>query len=202
MAQSQLQVSLREATGKNAARAARRAGQVPGVVYGKGMEPCAVTVEPKALEKAIATESGWNTLITLQGEGPFSGKVVILKELEVDSIKRTPTHADFHAVDVTKKTHAMVPVHPVGTSAGEKLGGSLEVVRHELEVYCLPGVIPGSIEVDVTALNIGDVVHINDIKLPEGVEAPHDVNFTVITCTGRKAEEEGAEEGEEDAAEE
>ncbi len=202
MAQSELLIHAREETGKGAARSARREGKIPGVVYGKGMEACAVMVDPKELEKAITTESGWNTLITLKGEGPFAEKVVILKDLVVDPIKGFPQHADFHALDVKRKIYTMVPVHAVGKSEGEKMGGSLEVIRHELEVYCLPSHIPGSIDVDVTALTIGDVVHIEDIKLPEGVEVPHDVNFTVVTCTGRKPEEEGEQEQEQEVASE
>jgi large subunit ribosomal protein L25 len=154
-------------------------------------------VEPKALKKAIATESGWNTLITLKGEGAFSGKVVILKDMQVDPIRRDVKHADFQVIDLKKKVHVMVPVHPVGKSEGEKVGGSLQIIRHELEVFCLPSGIPGAIEVDVTSLNIGDVLHVEDLVLPAGVEVPHEVNFTVITVTGHKAEE-----GEEGAAEE
>lgn len=197
MAHAELVVSQREGTGKGSARALRRQGLVPGVVYGKGMEPCPVAVDPKALGKAIATESGWNTLINLKGEGAFAGKVVILKDMTVHAIRREPLHVDFHAVDMKKKVHVMVPVHAVGKSAGEKIGGSLEVVRHELEVHCYPDNIPAAIEIDVTALSIGDVVHIEDVQLPAGVEVPHEVNFTVITCTGRKSEEEGAQAAEE-----
>jgi large subunit ribosomal protein L25 len=192
-----LNVTLRDGIGKGGARALRRQNLVPAVVYGRGLEPCAVTVEPKALKKAIATESGWNTLITLKGEGAFSGKVVILKDMQVDPIRRDVKHADFQVIDLKKKVHVMVPVHPVGKSEGEKVGGSLQIIRHELEVFCLPSGIPGAIEVDVTSLNIGDVLHVEDLVLPAGVEVPHEVNFTVITVTGHKAEE-----GEEGAAEE
>jgi large subunit ribosomal protein L25 len=197
MAETELNVTLRDGIGKGGARALRRQNLVPAVVYGRGLEPCAVTVEPKALKKAIATESGWNTLITLKGEGAFSGKVVILKDMQVDAIRRDVQHADFQVIDLKKKVHVLVPVHPVGKSEGEKVGGSLQVIRHELEVFCLPSAIPGAIEVDVTSLNIGDVLHVEDLVLPTGVEVPHEVNFTVITVTGHKAEE-----GEEGAAEE
>jgi len=197
MAETELNVTLRDGIGKGGARALRRQNLVPAVVYGRGLEPCAVTVEPKALKKAIATESGWNTLITLKGEGAFSGKVVILKDMQVDPIRRDVQHADFQVIDLKKKVHVMVPVHPVGKSEGEKVGGSLQIIRHELEVFCLPSGIPGAIEVDVTSLNIGDVLHVEDLVLPTGVEVPHEVNFTVITVTGHKAEE-----GEEGAAEE
>ena len=189
MAQAQLSVAPRAGTGKGSARTLRRAGLVPGVVYGKGLTACTVAVDPKALKQAIATEAGWNTLITLQGDGPFDGKVVILKDLQVHPLRRDMTHVDFQAVDLNQKVHVMVPVHVIGKSLGEKAGGQLHIIRHELEVVCLPTNIPTSINIDVAALNIGDVVHIEDVALPAGTEVPHDVNFTVITVTGHKAEE-------------
>lgn len=204
MAQAELNVEIRENTGKGVARKLRAAGMVPAVVYGKGMEPTAITVEPKALEQAIATEAGWNTLLTLKGAQEVEGKVVVLKELELHPIRREMICADFHAIDLQKKVHFMVPVHTVGTSEGQKLGGSLQIIRKELEVICLPTAVPQSIDIDVTALNIGDVVHVDDVVAPEGVEIPHDVNFTVITVKGHKAEEEVSEgeEGEGDVGEE
>lgn len=188
MAKSTLEVTLRQGTGKGASRALRRAELVPGVVYGKGIEPTAIQFTAKALKAAIATEAGWNTLITLKGEGSISNLTVILKELDLHPIRREIRHADFHTVDMKKKVHVMVPVEVVGKSAGEKAGGSLEVIRKELEVVCLPTNIPNHIEINVEAINIGDVIHVNDLKLAAGIEIPHEVNFTVITCTGRKAE--------------
>ncbi len=196
MANTELKVSARERIGKGGSRSLRRQGLVPAVVYGKGMAPCSVSVEPKALEEAIATEAGWNTLIKLSGVPAVDGKVVILKDLQVDPIRRDMWHADFQAIEMGKKTHVLVPVHPVGKSKGEKEGGNLQVIRHELEVVCLPSNIPSAIEVNVSDLKIGGVLHVEDLVLPEGIEVPHDVNFTVITVTGRKAEEEeGATEG-------
>lgn len=196
MVKSELNVTSRDTAGKEGARALRRQGLVPAVVYGKGVQPCSVTVEPKALKKAIATEAGWNTLITLRGDGAFAGKTVILKDMQLDPLRGDILHADFQALDMKQEVHTMVPVHPVGKSVGEKAGGNLQVIRHELEVVCLPDHIPAAIEVDVASLNIGDVLHIEDIALPEGVKVPHDVNFTVITVTGRKPEEEAAPAGE------
>lgn len=200
MAQAELNVEVRENTGKGFARRLRTAGKVPAVVYGKGMEPTAITFEPKALENAIATDAGWNTLLTLTGAPEVAGKVVVLKDLDVHAIRRDMVCADFHAIDVLKKLSFMVPVVAVGTSEGEKMGASLQIIRKELEVYCLPTAIPQSIEIDVTALNIGDVVHVMDVVAPEGAEIPHDVNFTVITVKGHKEEVEDVEEGEEGVA--
>ena len=204
MAKSVLNVETRVRTGKGGSRKVRQDGLVPAVVYGKGVEALNLRLDPKALQQAVATEAGWNTLITLKGDGPFDGLVVILKDMQIDAIRRNPTHVDFLAIDLKKTLAVMVPVQPVGKSQGEIEGGTLQLVRHEVEVYCLPTNIPTSIEIDVTALNIGEVVHIDEVSLPEGVESQNDVNFTVLTIVGRMAEEvevdEEGEEGEEEVA--
>ncbi len=199
MAQAELNVNARVRTGKGGARELRRQNLVPAIVYGKGMEPIPVSVDPKALKKVLDPQAGWNTLLTLKGEGPFEGKQVIVKDMQVDPLSRNVLHVDFQAVDLKAKVSVMVPVVTVGKAEGEKLGGNLEVIRHELEVVCLPTDIPSAIEIDVSHLQIGDVLHVADVKAPEGVEIPFDVNFTVLTCTGHKAEAAEGEEGEEAA---
>lgn len=198
MAQSELQVTARETVGKGAARSLRRQGLVPAVVYGKGIESCNITIDPKALKAALATESGLNTLITLKGKGAFDGQTVLLKETQSDSIRRDLEHVDFQAVDLTKETSVMVPVVTVGMPEGVTMGGTLSVVRHELEVLCLPTAIPKAIEVDVAALDVGDVIHVAEIEVPEGTTIPFDVNFTVVTVVGHAEEEEEEVEGDED----
>lgn len=195
MAQAELKVEVRETTGKGVARKLRAAGMAPAVVYGKGMEPTAITVEPKALEKAIATDAGWNTLLTLKGAPAVEGKVVVLKDLKLHPLKRHMVCADFHAIDVRKQVSFMVPVHTIGTSVGEKEGGILQLIRHELEVICLPTAIPQSIDIDVTEMVVGDVLHVEEVPVPAGAEIPYDVNFTVITVKGHKEEVEETEEG-------
>lgn len=197
MAKSVLNVEPRVRTGKGGSRKVRADGLVPAVVYGKGMEALNLRVDPKALQQATATEAGWNTLITLKGDGPFDGKVVVLKDMQIDAIRREPKHVDFYALDLKKKIAFMVPVSPQGKSKGEKEGGTLQLVRHELELFCLPTDIPPSIEINVEELEVGDVVHIDEVTLPEGVESKHDVNFTVLTVVGRMAEEVEAAEEEE-----
>lgn len=201
MAKSVLNVETRVRTGKGGSRKVRQDGLVPAVVYGKGVEALNLRLDPKALQKAVATEAGWNTLITLKGDGPFDGLVVILKDMQIDAIRRNPTHIDFLAIDLKKTLAVMVPVQTVGKSQGEIEGGTLQLVRHEVEVYCLPTNIPTSIEIDVTALNIGEVVHIDELSLPEGVESQHDVNFTVLTVVGRMAEEVEVDEEDEEGVE-
>ena len=213
MAKSVLNVEPRVRTGKGGARKVRADGLVPAVVYGKGIETLNLRVDPKALQQATATDAGWNTLITLKGDGPFDGKVVVLKDMQIDAIRREPKHVDFYALDLKKKIAFMVPVSPQGKSKGEKEGGTLQLVRHELEVFCLPTNIPHSIEINVEELEVGDAVHIDEVSFPEGAESRHDVNFTVLTVVSRMAEEveeteeeellegELAEEGSEEAEE-
>jgi large subunit ribosomal protein L25 len=201
MSQAELNVSQREATGKGVARKLRAQGHVPAVVYGRGMEPCAISCEAKALRAAISGEAGWNTLISLKGAANLEGKVVVLKDLVLHPIRKEMVCADFHAIDLNRKGSFMVPVVAVGKSVGEKEGGNLQIIRHELEVLCLPTAVPQSIEIDVTALNIGDVIHVEEVAAPEGAEIPFDVNFTVLTVTGHKEEIEEGEEGEGEGAE-
>ena len=198
MAKSILNVEPRVRTGKGGSRKVRADGLVPAVVYGKGIETLNLRVDPKALQQATATEAGWNTLITLKGDGPFDGKVVVHTDMQVDAIRREPKHVDFYALDLKKKIAFMVPVSPQGKSKGEKEGGTLQMVRHELELLCLPTNIPTSIDVNIEELEVGDAVHIDEVILPEGVESLHDVNFTVLTVVSRMAEE--VEETEEEEA--
>jgi large subunit ribosomal protein L25 len=121
----------------------------------------------------------------------------VLKELDLHPLKRHMVCADFHAINLHEKSSFMIPVVTVGKSAGEKAGGALQVIRHELEVLCLPTEVPQSIEIDVEALEIGDVVHVEEVTAPAGAELVYDVNFTVITVVGFKPEVEETEEGEE-----
>ncbi len=202
MAQAELNVELRESTGKGVARKLRAEGKVPAVVYGKQVDPTPISVSPKELEAAISGEAGTNTLITLKGAAGLEGKMVVLKDAELHPIRREVICADFHAINLQEKSSFMIPVNTVGTSAGQKMGGTLQLIRHELEVMCLPTAVPQHIDIDVTALEIGDTVHIEEVTAPEGVELVFDVNFTVVTVVGHKAESDESEEGEESATEE
>ncbi|NLC71857.1 MAG: 50S ribosomal protein L25 [Desulfuromonadaceae bacterium] len=195
MAESTLNVSRRDDCGKGAARALRRQELIPAVFYGKGMETCSLSVDPKELKKALATESGINTLIRLHGEGPFDGKVVIVKDAQRDALTRQYLHADFQAIDLTKKATLLVPLKVIGKAVGEKTGGILQVIVKELEIRCLPSEIPPFIEVDVTALEVGDSIHVADVVFPPGIESTHEENFAVVSvAVPAKEEVEGEEE--------
>ena len=201
MDQVELNVEIREKSGKGAAHKLRVAGKLPAVVYGKGFEPRLITVDPKELEAAISGEAGLNTLITLKGDAELDGKVVILKDADIHPLRRDMISADFHAINLTEKASFMVPINVVGTAAGQKEGGTLQLVRNELEVLCLPTQVPQTIDIDVTELAIGDNIHIDQVVAPEGVELVHDVNFTVLTLSVVKAEVEVSEDEDLEAVE-
>jgi large subunit ribosomal protein L25 len=203
MSESMLNVSLREATGKGVARRLRVEGQIPAAYYGKGLDHCPLSVDIKALKTALSTEAGLNTLIRLKGEGPFSDKVVIVKDIQIEPLTRKPLHVDFQAIDLSKKTLVMVPLKILGKAEGEKTGGVLQVIHKDVEVRCLPMAIPPFIEVDVSALDVGDSISIEDLVFPDDVETTFEENVVVVNVSEIKAvveEEEEAVEGEEEEA--
>lgn len=184
----QLSVSIREQRKKGGARKTRAAGKVPGIIYGKGYENILIEADPKEVEKVFSGTAGTNALLQLQIGGKDS-LVAMLKDYQADILTRKFTHLDFVKLDLTKKIRVEVPIHFVGKAEGVKEGGIMEVIRRELPVICLPTAIPKDIEVDVSALKVGDSIHINDLKLKEGVEVPHDVNFVLVAVVAPQAEE-------------
>jgi large subunit ribosomal protein L25 len=193
MEQVELNVEIRERSGKGVARKLRAAGRLPAVAYGKAVEPTTIIVDPKELQQAVSGDAGLNTLLKLNGVADLAGKVFILKNADVHPIKRTMINAEFQAINLKEKSVFMVPINIVGTAAGQKAGGTLQLVRTELEVLCLPTEVPQEIDIDVTALQLGETIHINEVVAPEGVELVHDVNFTVIILSAVKIETEETE---------
>ncbi len=197
----ELKANIRTATGKEFAGALRRDKRIPAILYGPKTEPVLLSVDLIQFEKAIKTTSG-RTLINLGiDNGKSIKKTVMIKEMQVHPATRKLLHVDFYEIDMAQKIRVNIPITTTGKSVGVELGGMLQTIRRELEVFCLPTKIPGSIEIDISELGIGDSVHVNDIAMPEGVEASVDVNFTVVTVSSPKVEEAPAEEGEEVAEE-
>jgi len=155
------------------------------------------------LELVIKGSHKVQALLNLNIEnGGSETRKAMVKELQTDPVSRRILHVDFYEIDPNRKILMKVPVVAKGKAAGVEMGGLLQLIRRELEVLCLPGEIPEKIELDVTDLNIGDSIHVKDIQLEGDLEIPSEVDFTVITCIGKKAEVvEGAEEGEEGAEE-
>ena len=192
-----LKAVARTQVGKSAVRKLRQAGSVPGVVYGPKREPIAVAFDAREFRKSVGLHEG-NPLIRIASdESGIGGCVVLLRDAQYDALSGDIVHADFYEVDMAKKIRVPVPLTFSGKPAGVVRGGILQPVRRDVEVECLPGSIPESIDVDVSALDIHDSVHVSQLVLPDGVEVPFDVDFTLVTVappTVAEAAEEAAEE--------
>lgn len=192
MQEKQLNVELRSKTGKGISRQLRMADMVPGVVYGKGMDPIAVSINHRELRAATAGEGGQNNLITLVGGGSLDQCMAIIVDLQRDALKGTYRHVDLHRVNMTEKLRVTVPVVLKGTAIGVKEGGLLDLAHHELHVECLPGNIPDHIEIDITNLAVAHSIHVNEISLPEGVKLLDNPKTPVVSVLGRAKEVEAA----------
>ena len=194
MSKQVLKAELREQTGKGICRRLRSAGRIPAVVYGKGMNPVAVSLGQRELSEAIAGEGGRNHILTLECAGELNGQSVIVADLLRDSLRGTPRHVDLHKINLADKVKVQVKLVLVGTPVGVKAGGFLDFAMHTVEVECLPVHIPGHINVDVTELAIGHSVHIGEIAAPIGATIVSDPKAAIVSILGRKAaaEEEAA----------
>ena len=217
MAEVKLEVEKRDATGKGVARRARAAGKVPGVVYGRGMEPVPITVDRRDFVTALHTDAGMNVLLSLQLDG--DAIPALARDLQRDPVKGTLLHADFVKVDLTVEVEVEVPVHVVGEAPGVKEGGVLEQPLHEVTVRCLPTEVPEHIEADVSGLDIGDSLRVSELAEGRTFEVLNDPESPVVTIAqpiseaeleameaaagqeGEEPEEVEAAEGEEGAVE-
>ena len=181
MADIVLNVEVRERTGTGGARDTRRAGLVPGVLYGGDKDPVAISVKANEFRKALYTGKLLGHLVTLKhGKETQS---VIAKAIDMHPVTDEPTHFDLYrvAADQTIKIGVAVHFAHQDASPGLKRGGTLNVVLHEVLVSCHANQIPDEIMVDLTGLEIGDSIRVSDLKLPKGVEAAVDADATVAT---------------------
>ena len=189
MQEKQLNVELRSKTGKGISRQLRSADMVPGVVYGKGMDPMAISIKYRELQAAMAGEGGQNNLITLVGGGSLDQCMAIIVDLQRDALKGTYRHVDLHRVNMTEKLRVTVPIVLKGTANGVKEGGLLDLAHHELHVECLPGNIPDHIEIDITDLAIAHSIHVSEIVVPDGVKILDNPKTPIVSVLGRVKEE-------------
>lgn len=188
MEQRILTIETRDKLGKNACRKLRGMAKVPAVVFGKGMESVPVTVDRKELESAVSGEGGINHLITLKGGGILDGELVIVSDLTRHCLKDRTMHVDLHKINLQEKVKVKVPVSISTVAKGIKEGGIQDLVMHEIELECLPGQIPETIELDVTDLGVGESLHISDLKLPAGLKVIDDPSATIVNILGRAKE--------------
>jgi large subunit ribosomal protein L25 len=202
MAEIVLNVEVREKAGTGGARATRREGKVPGVLYGGGKDPVSIAVRSNEFRKALYTGKLLGHLVTLKyGD---ESQPVIAKAIDMHPVTDEPWHFDLYRVDEHQQIKIEVPVHFANQDAspGLKRGGTLSVVLHTLAVSCAADSIPEQIVVDLEGLEIGATIRVGDLKLPPRVETALDPELVVASIAGAMAEaaEEEAVEGE--AAEE
>jgi len=190
MSETALVVESRASTGKGAARKLRAAGRIPAVLYGQGKASLPLTIDPRALEKVLRS-GGANALLdlTVEGRPELGSPVALVKELQRHPIRGTIVHADLYQVDLTRTVEVEVPVHLVGKAKGLDFGGILEHSLREIALECLPRSIPAAIEVDITNMELGDVIHVRDLVLPAGVSLLTDPDLGVVHVALPAAEE-------------
>ena len=185
---------IREKTGKVATKEVRRNGEIPAVLYGL-KDNLSFSICPDNL-KDILKAKGQNALIDLNVEGNKQRKV-ILKEFQSHPLKELWVHVDFLEVDVAKMVKVSVDVHLIGKSAGEKMGGLVNQVLKSLHVECLPTDIPQSIDLDITAVELGQVLHVSDLNVSDKIKILHQSNEAVVSVYLPKVEEEKVADEEE-----
>ena len=192
----ELKAEAREQVGKGSARAVRREGKVPAVIYGDKQPPLAITLSWKDVYYKIHGGGFLTTVATIDVGGK---KIQVLpKDFQLDPVSDSPMHVDFLRVGKNTEVNVQVPVHFINEekSPGIKRGGTLNIVRHEVEFHCPANAIPEFITVDLEGTDIGDSLHISAVKLPKGVKPViADRDFTIATIAGTSASK-----SEEDAA--
>jgi large subunit ribosomal protein L25 len=179
----------RAGTGKGANRKLRAKGRIPAVVYGRGKATRQITLDPIELSKLLKRSgSGINTLIDLKVGSAET--VVLVREIQREPVGGSWLHADLYEVDLRQKIQVRVPLHIVGRPMGVENGGILDHPLREVEIECLPRAIPDSVEVNVSALDVGDSIHVRDLVLPEGATMLSDADLAVASVVLPKAEEE------------
>lgn len=187
--------SARQETKKGAMRRLRASGQIPAVAYGKQLQPRSLSVSPKDLEDILHSERGRNTVIELDVEGS-DNLTVLLSQYQYHPVGRHLLHADFLQIDLKDPVQVEVPFELTGRSRGVVMGGTLRQVFRKLPVRCLPEHIPVKITHDITELDVEQHVHVEDLKLPEGVTIELAPKRTVAGIVTEKKRGKDAEEGE------
>lgn len=185
-------VAKRERVGKSASRELRKSGLIPATIYGLNEPPVSITISPKIVARVLASDTGMNSMLHLQREGTDIKRHVIIKDVQRDPITGRLAHLDFMRVDPTHKVRVHVPIVLKGTPAGVKEGGLLDFVHRTIEVECLPGFIPGHIDINVDNMHVGDTIRLDQVKLDPHLTVLGDAHNVICSVHGKAAEEEAA----------
>ena len=199
MQQANLEVQQRNTFGKQSARAIRRAGNVPAIVYGRKQESIPLQISERLLKQFLRTY-GENVVINIEVSDGNS-EPVIIKDIQRDPVeKRILLHADFLRISLDEPVKSAVPIVLVGTPAGVQEGGIVEFPLRYLSLNCLPALMPNEITIDVTNLNIGDIIYVQDIEIADEVEVMDESQRIIVTVSQPRVQVEEVavvEEGEE-----
>ena len=199
--QVKLKVEQRADTGRSAARKLKARGVVPAVIYGAKHKAQPLQVAARDINAMLSHASGENILVELEIDGEKANRMALVQEVQHSPVGGDILHIDFHAISMDEKIHAEVPLEAVGVPNGVKnFGGLLEQSLRTLSLECLPRDLPDRITVDVSALNIGDAIHVRDIQLPSGVAAKVQPDLTAFSVLAPSVEEEPAAAAAEAAA--
>ena len=198
-----LSSEIRTQTGKGSARKLRSAGKLPAILYGPETDAVMLTLDCAELMKALQGKSPENILLDLRIDSDEKGKPkkVMIKEIQRDPVKRDYLHVDLFEISLKKELEVDIPIHLVNTPIGVTQGGILQHVRREVKVSCMPDDLVEKIEIDVSGLDIGQSLHMEDITFPSGLKSLEDGDVTVLTVVAPTIAAE-VEEGEEGEAEE
>lgn len=183
----ELTAQTRQRSGSSSVRRMRKEGQVPAVIYGRKTENANIKVDTKTVTQLLKESASDNVLVNLQIDGAKT-QLALIQKVQHDHLKGGILHIDFHAVDMNESIHAQVPIEIVGEAEGVKAGGQLDVMLHNIEVFCLPKDLPEKVVVDVTHVGQGQGVHVKDLKLPEGVSVHLDGDVLILSITELRAE--------------
>jgi large subunit ribosomal protein L25 len=185
----EIQVDAREAGSKHKARRLRRGGKVPGILYGPKTQPVALEIDRKDFSSRVADLEGSHLVRLKSTSSALADRVALVKEVQYHPITGDVVHTDLYEVDLTARIQVRVPLHFVGKAEGVVQGGILQPVVREIEVECLPLDIPEFFNVEVSGLDIGDSIHIEDLPMPAGVTAIYESNFALVTVVPPTVEE-------------
>src|ERR1700730_15811771 len=191
--QVKLKAEKRAEIGRAAARKLKARGIVPAVIYGAKDKPQPLQLSGRDINAMLSHASGENILVELEIDGEKSNRTALVQEVQHSPVGGEVLHVDFHAISMDEKIQAEVPLEALGIASGVKnFGGLLEQSLRSVAIECLPTDLPDRITVDVSALNIGDSIHVRDIKLPAGVTPKVQAELTAFSVVAPLAEEEPA----------
>ena len=185
----EIQAEAREVDSKRQARRLRRAGKIPGILYGPKTPPISLELNKREFSSRVAGLEGSHLVRLKSSSTALAAKVALVKDMQYHPITGDVIHTDLYEVDLTAKIQVHVPLHFVGKAEGVVRGGILQPIVREIEVECLPMDIPEFFNVEVSALDIGDAVHIEEVQMPEGVTAIYETNFALVTVVPPSVEE-------------